>query len=49
MPLCDKWLVLDNMDLMPEIIAEKNEFGEVVQNDEIWKRIYTDYYGKERR
>jgi len=27
------------MDLMPEIIAEKDEFGEMVINDEIWLTI----------
>ncbi len=31
----ERWLVLDNMDLTPEIIAQKDEFGEVVVNDEI--------------
>ncbi|NGM65472.1 zeta toxin family protein, partial [Sphingobacterium sp. SGR-19] len=45
LPICDRWLVLDNMDLTPEIIAQKDEFGEVVVNDEIWSRIYADYYG----
>lgn len=47
LPLCDRWLLLDNMDLTPEIIAQKDEFGEVVLNDEIWSRIYTDYYGQQ--
>jgi len=45
LPLCDRWLVLDNMDLTPEIIAQKDEFGEVIVNDEIWSRINADYYG----
>ncbi|NGM66855.1 zeta toxin family protein [Sphingobacterium sp. SGR-19] len=45
LPICERWLVLDNMDLTPEIIAQKDEFGEVVVNDEIWSRIYADYYG----
>jgi len=33
------------MDLTPEIIAQKDEFGEVIVNDEIWSRINADYYG----
>ncbi|MEN5055718.1 zeta toxin family protein [Sphingobacterium kitahiroshimense] len=38
-PICDTWIVFDNMDLVPEIIAKKDEFGEVVINDEIWLTI----------
>src|SRR5690606_34400315 len=38
-PHCDKWLVLDNMDLSPEIIAKYDEFGKVIVNDEIWAII----------
>ena len=38
-PHCDKWLVLDNMDLSPEIIAKYDEFGKVVVNNEIWSII----------
>ena len=45
LPICDRWLILENMDLTPAIIAQKDEFGEVVVNDEIWSRIYADYYG----
>src|SRR5690606_33757769 len=35
LPNCDKWMVLDNMDLTPEIIAQYDEFGKVIVNDEI--------------
>lgn len=38
-PICDTWIIFDNMDLVPEIIAKKDEFGEVVINDEIWLTI----------
>ncbi|MGK9119086.1 zeta toxin [Olivibacter jilunii] len=38
-PNCDKWLVLDNMDMQPEIIAQCDEFGKVVFNDELWDII----------
>lgn len=38
-PICDTWIVFDNMDLVPEIIAKKDEFGEMVINDEIWLTI----------
>ncbi|WP_262249759.1 zeta toxin family protein [Parapedobacter soli] len=36
---CDKWFVLDNMDLRPEIVAKQDEFGKMVVNDEIWAVI----------
>lgn len=38
-PCCDRWFVLDNMDLKPEIIAKSDEFGKVIVNDEIWSII----------
>lgn len=38
-PLCDKWLMFDNMDVEPHLIAKYDEFGEVVLNDEIWSII----------
>ncbi|RQP13388.1 MAG: hypothetical protein EAS52_19665 [Parapedobacter sp.] len=38
-PKCDKWMVLDNMDLDPEVIAKYDEFGKVIVNDEIWSII----------
>ena len=38
-PTCDKWMVLDNMDLNPEIIAQFDEFGKVIINHEIWSII----------
>ena len=38
-PLCDKWLVFDNMDVEPQVVAKYDEFGEAVLNDEIWSII----------
>lgn len=38
-PHCDKWMVVDNMDLVPEIIAQNDGFGKVIFNDEIWTVI----------
>lgn len=38
-PLCDKWLVFDNMDVEPQVVAKHDEFGEAVLNDEIWSII----------
>jgi len=38
-PLCDRWLVFDNMDVEPRLIAKCDEFGETVLNDEIWSII----------
>jgi len=32
-------MVLDNMDLNPEVIAKSDEFGKVIVNDEIWSII----------
>lgn len=39
LPICDRWLVLDNMDLVPKIVAQKDEFGEVIVNNEVWSSI----------
>ncbi len=44
-PHCDKWFVLDNMDLTPEIIAKCDEFGKAIINDEIWSIIQEQHNG----
>lgn len=44
---CDKWFVLDNMDLKPEIIAKNDEFGEMIINNEIWSIIQQQNDGNE--
>lgn len=38
-PICDQWLILDNMKLVPQPIAKRDEFGEMVFNDELWNVI----------
>jgi hypothetical protein len=40
MPVCDNWMVIDNLDVSPEIIAtgRKNE-KTTVKNAEIWNII----------
>ncbi|MHA4806958.1 zeta toxin family protein [Flavitalea flava] len=36
-PVCNSWLVVDNMDLVPEIIAKSGEgVGKTIINDDIW-------------
>ncbi len=32
-------MIVDNMDLVPEIIARNDGFGKVIFNDEIWAVI----------
>jgi predicted ABC-type ATPase len=41
-PICDNWLVIDNMDLVPEVVAQgSNQLGETIINNDIWKTIRT--------
>lgn len=44
-PHCNKWMIVDNMDLRPEIIAQNDGFGKVIFNDEIWTIINRQSYG----
>ncbi len=41
-PICDRWLVFDNMDLIPGIIAQGDKFGEFVSNSENRNTIMND-------
>ncbi|WP_293879053.1 zeta toxin family protein [Sphingobacterium sp. UBA1498] len=45
-PICDRWLVFDNMDLIPEIIAQGDKFGEFVSNSEIWSTLKSKYHNE---
>jgi len=45
-PICDRWLVFDNMDLIPEIIAQGDKFGEFVANSEIWSTLKSKYHNE---
>ncbi|MBB5436600.1 putative ABC-type ATPase [Pedobacter sp. AK017] len=47
MPICDEWTLVDNMDLIPEVIAKNDSFGKTVFNDELWNRIIQQ--GHEKR
>lgn len=38
-PICDRWVVLDNMKLVPQPVAKCDEFGETIFNDEFWDII----------
>ncbi|MBB6503045.1 zeta toxin family protein [Pedobacter cryoconitis] len=39
MQVCDEWTLVDNMDLVPEVIAKYDGFGKTVFNDELWFTI----------
>ena len=39
MPICDEWVLVDNMDLMPDIIAKFDNLGKAVFNNELWITI----------
>jgi predicted ABC-type ATPase len=39
MPVCDEWILVNNMDLVPEIIAKWDGFGKTVFNNELWYNI----------
>ena len=40
-PLCDNWMVIDNMDTVPEVIAQGSidESEAQIKNKDIWKQI----------
>ncbi len=42
-PICDRWLVFDKMDLIPEIIAQGDKFGEFLSNSEIGSTLKSKY------
>ena len=39
MPICDEWTIVNNMDLVPEVIAKYDSFGKTVFNRELWNTI----------
>lgn len=40
MPICDKWIIIDSKDTVPEIIAEQSSvFGTIIKNSDIWEII----------
>lgn len=38
-PVCDNWMVIDNRNVYPEIIAQSSELGEMILNNDIWEEI----------
>lgn len=47
-PLCDNWMVIDNSEEKPEIIAEGIKDSELdVFNDNIWNQIKNNYHEKQ--
>jgi hypothetical protein len=42
-PIGDRWLVFNNMDLIPEIIAQGYKFGKFVSNSKIWPILKSKY------
>ena len=44
-PICDKWLVFDNINLNSKIVAQGSaQLGEVIINNDIWNIIVTQSY-----
>jgi predicted ABC-type ATPase len=39
MPICDEWVLVDNMDLVPDVIAKYDSLGKNVFNYELWDTI----------
>ncbi len=39
-PICDEWIIVDNMDVAPVIVAQNiNELGKIIINNDIWSTI----------
>jgi len=39
-PICENWLVIDNMSVIPKVIAQgSNQLGEIIINSDIWRDI----------
>jgi predicted ABC-type ATPase len=47
-PICDNWMVVDNMKMVPNVIAENDDLEKVILNNDIWQTILrqSNYYGK---
>lgn len=42
MPVCDKWMLVNNMDLVPIMVAEYDGIGKTIYNPELWNNIKTN-------
>lgn len=38
-PICNSWMVIDNMDLVPEIVVQEVNSKKLVRNADIWNVI----------
>ncbi|CAM4434094.1 hypothetical protein SAMN06265348_1354 [Pedobacter westerhofensis] len=45
MPVCDEWVLVNNMDLIPEVVAKSIGLVKTMYNDELWKYIKQQYHG----
>jgi predicted ABC-type ATPase len=43
MPVCDEWVLVNNMDLVPEIIAKSTGLVKTIFNNELWE--YSKQHG----
>lgn len=42
MPICDEWILVNNMDLVPMIVAKYDGVGKTIYNPELWNNIKND-------
>jgi len=45
MPVCDEWVLVNNMDLIPEVVAKSIGLVKTIYIDELWKYIKQQYHG----
>jgi predicted ABC-type ATPase len=47
-PVCNNWIVVDNGEMIPQIIAKSGAFEKVILNNDIWGTILiqSEHYGK---
>jgi len=38
-PLCDRWIIMDNTKTTPLLVAEGKEFENIIINHDIWNKI----------
>ena len=44
-PICDKWLVMNNIGAISRVIAKSSQLGELIINGDIWKIILDQSHG----
>ena len=44
-PIANYWMFIDNSKTSFEILAEGQEKGEIVNNEIIWSKLKSEYYG----